>query len=454
MAPGKQRLCRFSTSEMARNRVAETNNSNPEIERCFLGALFLFPANIEEARGIVTPEMLIYPVNRKIFSAMCSISDRGREPDMVTIRFMLRQSKEMEDAGGPVYFSDLMQTVPSSGRWEIWAGQVAEEFRRRKVGEVLAHSLAARLDNPPDLLAAQTIQELEAVMRGASTLPKSLRDIAEESRTRQAVPRISTGFHQLDEYLCGGFGEGRFIIIAAGTSVGKSQLVVNFCSKMEKDGRPARSLYVCQEMTTEEILVRFVALFGEVNNQSVEVILQKREQQETIDLHGQRYSVGFEKAQGAQILVEAEGQITGARLRAMAAQKYIWPDGQTCRAEVIILDYIQQCAMDGEDSLREMINSVSLTCKNIARRYRIPVIAVSQLNRLAAGDRPSLWHLKETGNLENDADTVILLWRPKKKDEIEEVLECDLAKNRGGPLGLWKSDYILSTGEIRCIPGA
>jgi len=432
--------------------VGETDNEN--LERCFLGTILLFPANMDEARGIVTSEMFTSQINRQIFAAMCSLGDRQHDPDMVSLKFMLGSSPALKAAGGVVYFSELMNAVPHSGQWEFWARQIADEYRKRMVRAALSEAQESAGQRDAGEVAAEAVQKLERIMQGAVTMPKSLKQISAESAVREVVPRISTGFRQLDDYLCGGFGEGRFIIVAGDTSMGKSQFAVNLLAKMEKDSRPARSLYICQEMTPDEILGRFIALFGNLDNQAVEVMQQRRAVQSTIDNFGGSYKEGLERSQKAQILVEAEGHITASRIRALSAQKYTWPDGHRGRAEVVILDYIQQCSMEGwEKDKRDHIGNVSQTCKSIARRYNIPFIGLSQLKRHHGQDRPLLDHLKESGDLEQDADTVILLYREKKKGELEEELECELAKNRGGPLGIWKNTYSLPTGQMRCIPG-
>lgn len=425
---------------------------NPETEQAVLGCILLVPRHLDSVRGEVKPEMFAHHGYREIYSAMLALGERGWETDLLALRNQLQDSGRLEAAGGMTALAGLMQSVPSGGHVEYYTRNLIEAYRKREIKRELATALNSSNGHNASDIASAAIRSLEKIMEGGHRQPKSLAEIGAESQNRDFPPRIATGYRALDDLLCGGFGEGRFIIIAAATSIGKSQFAINLCANMTKNGRPVRCLYICQEMMPEEILVRFIALFGNVKNQSVEVILQKRANQNTHDVHGVGYNAGYAEAEKCLVLVEAEGRVTGSQVRSMCAQKYLWPDGVTSRPEAVFLDYLQQCENDGEESVREMINNVCLVGKSTARRYRIPFIALSQIQRLASAGKPSLHNLKESGNIEQDADTVLLLFRPKKEGAVEEDLEINAAKNRGGPLGSFRLRYAMTTGRITNHP--
>ncbi len=289
-----------------------------------------------------------------------------------------------------------------------------------------------------------------------STLEKSLencdssrlqafttKEVINNNRQHSNLTPISTGYKRLDVLLGGGISRQSMTTIAAPTGVGKSQKAVNISIKSKVDGKPARVLFICQEMGEGELEDRFISAIAGLKIGICRALRTGTASHETIDTHSRLYMQGLDSFQKLPIKIVAQGSITVSDLKNLVSR-------HRKDIDLIVLDYLQQCAVENSrQSIREHINEISRTCKQIATRYSIPVISIAQLNRQAnSEDRPKLWHLKESSQIEQDSDYVILLYREKAEGATKENLEVNLAKNRHGMLGTLNFTYLLDCGVI------
>ena len=237
----------------------------------------------------------------------------------------------------------------------------------------------------------------------------------ERGTTLEGIP---TGWRYLDKYI-GGWNKGNLVVVGARPGMGKTALGLNFCIEGCKY---AKYVFVSIEMSDEELAKRQISYFSKIENYKIRnaTMSLKDVQNISTQLYAQEhdYDVIDSKDNNVFNIV--------SMLKLQKAKKGL---------DVVIIDYLQK--MDaGERDTRKNVSVISTTLKNFARESGITVIALAQLNRDGKDDRPQLTDLKESGQIEQDADVVLFPFRPSYyldvKPDVEEDAELIIAKNRHG----------------------
>jgi replicative DNA helicase len=229
---------------------------------------------------------------------------------------------------------------------------------------------------------------------------------------------LSTGWRYLDKYI-GGWNKGNLVVIGARPGMGKTALGLNFCI----EGCPfAKYVFVSVEMSDEELAKRQISYFSKVENYKIRNATMSLKEVENISkqLYNQEYDY--------DVIDSKDNNVFNiiSMLKLQKAKKGL---------DVVVIDYLQK--MDaGERDTRKNVSVISTALKNFARESGITVIALAQLNRDGKDDRPQLTDLKESGQIEQDADVVLFPFRPSYyldvKPDVEEDAELIIAKNRHG----------------------
>jgi replicative DNA helicase len=416
---------------------------NEEAEASVLGAILLTEQALD---GILLevglrPEDFYRPRNQLIFRAMIRLKEKA-EPeavDALTVSEDLRRAGELEKAGGTAYIHSLPTLVPA-------VGAVMDYARIVKENALLRSLLAATRDIQDEVLAhrgdpRELIERAEAVLfrighDGGTAEMKSIEAILHEeidkleelSRKDVGLTGAASGFADLDS-LTGGFQPGNLIVVAARPSMGKSTLATNFIENAAIDhGLPAALFSL--EMSETELAHRFIASQARVSSDE----LRKGR------VRGERWPKvlnAVEKLASAPIYVDDSSDIGVLEIRAKARRLHARHG-----LGLIVVDYLQLVRPDTRaDSRVEQVGQISRGLKILARELNIPVIAVSQLSRAVESRNPPipmLSDLRESGQLEQDADVVMFVYRDEYYNADSERLgEADLivAKHRNGPVG-------------------
>jgi replicative DNA helicase len=416
---------------------------NEEAEASVLGSILLTEQALD---GILLevglrPEDFYRPRNQLIFRAMIRLKEKA-EPeavDALTVSEDLRRTGELDKAGGSAYIHSLPTLVPA-------VGAVLDYARIVKENSLLRSLLSATRDIQDEVLAhrgepRELIERAEAVLfkighDGGTAEMKSIEAVLHEeidkleelSRKDVGLTGTPSGFIDLDQ-LTGGFQPGNLIVVAARPSMGKSTLATNIVENAAIDNGVPAALFSL-EMSETELAHRFIASQARVSSDE----LRKGR------VRGDRWPKvlnAVEKLASAPIYLDDSSDIGVLEIRAKARRLHARHG-----LGLIVVDYLQLVRPDTRsDSRVEQVGQISRGLKILARELDIPVIAVSQLSRAVESRNPPipmLSDLRESGNLEQDADVVMFVYREDYYDEqSERIGEADviMAKHRNGPIG-------------------
>ena len=446
-----QRLSRLAGS-MAANAVTAANGSssppqlvtpphNLEAEQSVLGAILLSDRSLYAL--VIEEGLLAEDFYRErhalIYRAMLSLYEENEPVDVVTVIDRLRQMGKLEDAGGPASVDELTGIVPAAGHARRYAQIVRENALLRRLLESTYRIQESVLDHraAPRELVEQAEKSMLEVAR--DDRQKDFRGIDEVLHDEiDKLHRLSlegtsltgtpSGFTDLDE-ITGGFQPGNLIILAARPAMGKSALVCNIAENAAVKHRKPVALFSL-EMAESELAQRFVATQASIKGEE----LRKGRVNES---RWPKLLKASQTLSTAPLWVDDSSDVGMLEIRAKARRLHTHVPGGL---GLIIIDYLQLMRTDSRyDSRVTAIGEISRGLKILARELEVPVIALSQLSR-AVEQRPDkiplLSDLRESGNLEQDADVVMFIYRDEyyTRQDSERPGEADLiiAKHRNG----------------------
>lgn len=421
-------------------------------ERAILGAILLHPDAYDAAADVVDGGDFFRDAHKRIFEAMGRLAD-GRKPvEFVTLREELARVGDLDEVGGPMYLTALPDGVPRSSNIEHYAAIVREKSKLR-AAIFTANKLSAQAyegETRSTELTADAAEKLYAIggdaNEGSAVLLADLIAPSMESLERNVngggnVTGVSTGYHKLDD-MTAGLHPGDLILIAARTSQGKTALAMNLVQTIAET-EEAPPLVFSMEMSKEQLFMRLLSSEARVDSHHLRTGTLTEDD-------WKRISNALGKMSELKILIDDRGGIGVREVRATARQAKAKHG-----LSAIFIDYIQLMRGRGHfDNRTQEIGTISRGLKAVGRELGVPVIALSQLSRAAepmpgrAARAPQLSDLAESGSLENDADVVLLIYRPeaKKDDDEDPLAQVIIAKQRNGPTGVvklrWNAKYV------------
>jgi replicative DNA helicase len=418
---------------------------NVEAEASVLGSILIteqaLDAILVDADARLTAEDFYRDRHALIFRAMLRLKEKpSPEPvDALTVCEELNRAGELEGAGGEAYVQSLPTPVPTPGHARQYARIVKEHSLMRRLldtARTIQDDVLAFSGNPFELVErAETALFKVAHAEHAGDvraiddiLHQELDRLEEISRDGLEVRGTPSGFRDLDQRT-GGFQPGNLVVIAARPSMGKSALVTNIAENAAvRFDKPV--VLFSLEMSENELAQRFIASQAKLSSDELRKGRVREERWPKIIR-------ATEKLAKSPLFVDDSSDLGIHELRAKARRLHgRHPLG------LIIVDYLQLMRPDDTTQNRvEQIGQMSRGLKILARELHVPVIAVSQLSRAVEqrpDKRPILSDLRESGQIEQDADLVIFIYREDRyDDESERQGEADLivAKHRNGPVG-------------------
>lgn len=432
--------------------VAASSNGAPpqdiEAEVSVLGSILmaeqaLDPLLIDIGLGI---DDFYRERHRLIYGAMIKLKEASEPIDPLTISAELRERGEIEEAGGTDYIHSLTESVPVIGNVRSYGRIVKETSMMRRLlraTQDIQDAVYNHEGDPQQLVERAQQQVFDVAHEGHGGDFKAIKDILDEELdklerlSRQGTPLTGTpsGFRDIDE-LTGGFQPGNLIILAARPSMGKSALVINMAENAALQGIPVAVFSL--EMSQTELAQRFVASQAKIDGDALRKGRVSKDRWPAV-------LKAAESLAAAPLWIDDSSDINIIELRAKARRlhsKAKSSDG-TPGLGLIIIDYLQLLrADDSRNSNRvEQVGQMSRGLKVLARELDVPVIAVSQLSRAVESrtpPKPILSDLRESGQIEQDADLVMFVYREEYylKEESERPGEADIlvAKHRNGPV--------------------
>ena len=415
-----------------------------EAEMSVLGAILisnrtLYGLVIEEG---LKAEDFYRERHRLIYTAMLALYNENEQVDAVTLTDRLRQDGKLDDAGGPGAVDALAAAPPSVSGARRYAQIVRENALLRRLLTTtyeIQSEVAERRFAPRDLVERAEKQMLEVAHDDRQTEFREIKEIlADELQKMQLLSQQGTsltgtpsGFKDLDE-ITGGFQPGNLIILAARPSMGKSALVTNIAENAAIDHNRAVALFSL-EMSETELAQRFVASQGRIFG-------DKLRKGKVPQGEWQRILQASQKLAKAPLYVDDSSDIGILDIRAKARRLHTQAENGL---GLIIVDYLQLLRPEaGTDNRVEQVGQMSRGLKILARELNVPVIALSQLSRAVEqrhDKKPVLSDLRESGQIEQDADLVMFIYRDeyynKEESEDQGLAEILIAKHRNGGLG-------------------
>jgi replicative DNA helicase len=420
---------------------------NLEAERAVLGAILIHNDALDHAVQVLGSSDFFRDAHQRIFGGMVQLSERGNAIDLITLKEELSRTGDLDRVGGPAYISALVDGLPQATNIQYYARIVREKATLRKLilsaNKILATAYEAELE-PDNILdqAEQSIFEIAedrlrtgfVSMRSLAHASLAAIEIAHERK--QLITGVPSGFKDLDA-LTSGFQAGDLIIIAARPSVGKTALALNIAQNVGK-GDPRKGIepstvgIFSLEMSKEQLFLRMLTSEAQIDGQKLR----------TGHLYGDdwnRLPKAISVLSETKIFIDDSPGVGVLEMRALS-RRLMAEHG----LDLLIVDYIQLMQSRSRFENRTLeVASISRGLKGLAKELNVPIVVLSQLSRApeARSDhKPLLSDLRESGALEQDADVVILLFRPDQypdaKDEERGLIELNIAKHRNGPTGM------------------
>lgn len=422
-----------------------------KLETAVLGAAILEAPALRKALELLPDEQVFYrPEHIAIWQALRALFHAGQQIDMLTVVQQLRTVGKLEAIGGPAAVLKLTERITSGANIEAHSRLLQQLYARRLTQQAARQLLAGASDD--------TIDPLELYAEAQNTLTRLTRSLSVRKAhtaadlydatfqqittacTTAGLTGIPTGYQDLDQ-LTGGWKPGNLILLAARPGMGKTTAALAFARNAAVQFS-RRVLFVSLEMPEGELMMKLVA--SEVNRTTFELSHGKLgfSLDEKMDAVATIYNDAL-TLQTDRLIIDPSSSLTTGQLRARAAELKAEPAG----LDLVIIDYVQLLKADTRGlSREEQVAEVSRSLKALALELAVPVIALAQLNREAekrADKRPQTSDLRESGQLEQDADVIIFPWRGEVYDVTEyadgsptdHTILFDFAKNRNGPVG-------------------
>lgn len=416
--------------------------SSPRSESGVIGVLLVRPDLLADVTDTgLRPQHFYRPAWGSAFGAVLSLAARGEPIDAVTVDEALAA---VEPRPGADELLAAMSDVPSLAHVRTYAERIVDTARLRRVigacaeiveaayGTDARNDVGAACDGFEAMLHAAVAREDPT--SGPSALAQVLDATITELRLRSSGERVGvpTGFIDLDR-MTGGLRPGQLIVLGARPSMGKSALGLDVALNVARTVGPV--LFTSAEMGALELGTRVLAGGGVASDRLLAGRLD--------DLDFSRLETRRAELSGVPLLIHDAAGTTLLGIRAGARR-------QAARGglALIVVDYLQLIGAERRGTRREVeVAEVSRGLKALARELHVPILAVAQLSRaveLRADKRPVLADLRESGQLEQDADLVLLLHRPAayQLDADPGAAELIVAKHRNGPTGVVRLTWL------------
>ncbi len=420
-----------------------------EAEQSVLGGLLLSADGWDAVAETVVANDFYRPGHRLIFRQIAQLAEAVAPVDVITVADKLEASGELEAAGGLSYLAELAQNTPSASNIRAYSQVVSERASLRKLIEA-AQEIAESGFSPEGRSSDELIDEAERrIMQIAEQGPKAggpqevnpllagaLKRIEELYNAGGKITGLTTGFLELDE-MTSGLQDSDLVIVAGRPSMGKTSFAMNLVENaLLAQSKPV--LVFSMEMPAESLIIRMLSSIGRINQTNIRN--GKLEQEDWPKL-----STAMNKLKDVPLYIDDTAALTPTEVRSRARRVH----REHGELGMIMVDYLQLMQVAGSsDGRTAEISEISRSLKAIAKEFKVPVVALSQLNRSLEqrpNKRPVNSDLRESGAIEQDADVIMFIYRDEVYNEESAdkgVAEIIIGKQRNGPIGSCRLAFV------------
>lgn len=414
---------------------------NIEAEESVLSAILVDNNVLLDVIEIVSAGDFYRSAHQKIYAAITELFDKGEPIDAVTLANKLSENGQIEEIGGASYLAKLLDAVPFAVNAQHYGKIIHDKAALRSLIEK-ANAIAKRcfedrgdVDEIIDYAESSIFEISERKSRQAfypisKIILGNIETLEENQGNRSLVTGVPTGFTQLDNMTSGLQGSD-LIILAARPSMGKTALALNIARNAAVNGNVPSAVFSL-EMSKEQLSLRMLCSEASIDSSRLRGGFFSMD-----DWHRLTDAAGT--LSEAPIYIDDSPNLSAMEIRAKSRRLKMDKN-----IGLIIIDYLQLMQGKAGTERRDLeISDISRSLKALAKELDIPVLALSQLNRMLEqrnDKRPRLSDLRESGALEQDADVVAFIYRDEvyNKDENNPnrgIAEIILAKQRNGPTG-------------------
>lgn len=420
-----------------------------EAEQSIIGGLMLDNNAWDKVVEIVKEEDFYQPEHRILYNAISNLVQRNQPFDVLTLTESLKAVGALDSVGGEVYLFELAKNTPTVANIAAYAEIVRERSILRQLIAV-SHEIADTAFNPEGRETKELLDKAEssifkiAEQRARGSGPIDISTLVSKAAERidvlyhsdEAITGLPTGFNDLDD-MTSGLQNGDLIIVAGRPSMGKTALAMNITEHaIIKGTKPV--LVFSMEMPGESLAMRMMSSLGHIDQHKVRT-------GKLGDEDWPRLTSAVSMLSEAPLFIDDTPSLSPAEIRARA-RRLARMHGQL---GLIVIDYLQLMQVPGfrEGRVAE-ITEISRSLKALAKELRVPVLALSQLNRSLeqrSDRRPVMSDLRESGAIEQDADVIVFIYRDEvyHEDSADKgIAEIIIAKQRNGPIGKVKLTFL------------
>ena len=415
-----------------------------EAEQAVLGALMLDSESWDKVSNILSEHDFYHKKHRLIFKSIAKLGSLGQPFDVLTLTEELKSIDNLEEVGGELYLFELTtKNTPTVANIVAYAeivkgrsilrqlitisSTIAEEAYKpegKDYKEVLDNAENRIFKIAEEKLRSQGPVEINSLLTKAAERI----DVLYHSDT--AITGVPTGFSDLDE-MTSGWQDGELIIVAGRPSMGKTTLAMNMVERAAiKDRKTV--LVFSMEMPGESLAMRMISSLGHIEQHRVRTGKLQ-------DEDWPRLTSAISMFSDTGLFIDDTSALSPADIRFRARRV-----ARTAKQGLglIVIDYLQLMQIPGfKDGRVAEITEISRSLKALAKELKVPVIALSQLNRgleQRVDKRPQMADLRESGAIEQDADVILFIYRDEVYHEDSQdkgIAEIIIAKQRNGPIG-------------------
>ena len=424
-----------------------------EAEQSVLGGLLLDNSAADRIADFLSGDHFYSDAHRLLYNAIMQLIGDNKPADVVTVAEALGSINKLDYVGGMSYLAALVENVPTAANIRRYAEIVHERAILRRlaaaggeISESAFHPLGRSVRQILDQAETKVFEIAEHGARGQQGF-QDIRPLLTQVVERieflynrdnpSDVTGIATGFTDLDR-MTSGLQEGDLIVIAGRPSMGKTSLALNIAEHVALVLKMPVAIF-SMEMGATQLAMRLMGSVGRLDQQKIRTGRLTNDDWE-------RLSGALGKLNDAPIHIDETPAMNALEVRARARRLARQYGG---KLGAIVVDYLQlmEAVSDGENRATE-ISEISRSMKALAKELKVPVLALSQLNRSLEqrpNKRPVMSDLRESGAIEQDADLILFIYRDEVYNEDTQekgVAEIIIGKQRNGPIGVVRLAFL------------
>jgi len=415
-----------------------------EAEQAVLGSILIDSRCVADIVGIVSPEDFYLKQNREIFETIYTMFNFSQTIDPVTVLNKMKELGVYQDNSRD-YILQLMEITPTAANAVRYANIVREKAMLRGLAQAamdISETVYSEVGTASEMLESAE-KKIYALRKGerndslehiGTVLHKVFDRLTELSQSDSMIPGLSTGLRDLDSKI-NGLNKSDLLLVAARPAMGKSAFALNIAVNVAKKYNKTVAVFNL-EMSREQLAMRLLASESFIDMQKLATGKLNEDEWGKLCMASAALSQ-------TDIRIDDNPSVTVAEMNAKLRRVE--------NLGLVVIDYLQLMQGSGygkaSDNRVTVVSDISRSLKIMAKELNVPVVCLSQLSRNCESrndKRPILSDLRESGAIEQDADSVMFLYRDEYYNENTEdkgLAECIVAKNRHGETGTVKLQW-------------